>query len=229
MIRKFVELKSLKTVDEGPGTIEGYRAVFSVDKGGDLIVKGAFRGTIDEYLSSGFTAESHSWTFSNAVGFPVVAREDDHGLFVVSQFHSTPDAQNVRTKAKERMAAGKQVGFSFGYSVGESDFIDSQNYERELPKYVKPAELTYNLNMARRFPRIRLLKKLSMIEDSLVTVPMNSQAASTGVKSIRSKTVAQLRYESTMLQARTMVALYGEPDDVARLRRESLRLQGRRR
>src|SRR6185369_16031625 len=116
MIRKFIELKSLKTSDSGPGTISGYRAVFSVDEGGDLILPGAFKDTIPEYLNSGFTAHSHQWSFSEAVGFPLSAKEDSHGFYVVSQFHSTPDAQMVRTKAKERMDAGKQVGFSFGYA-----------------------------------------------------------------------------------------------------------------
>ena len=41
-IRKYIELKDLKTSDKGPGTIEGYRAVKSIDEGGDLIVDGAF-------------------------------------------------------------------------------------------------------------------------------------------------------------------------------------------
>lgn len=201
-IQKFVELKDLRVTDKGPGTIEGYRAVFSVDHGGDLIVPGAFRESIPEFLSSGFTAESHDWKFSNAIGFPVDAREDDYGLFVVSQFHSTPDAQAVRTKAKERMKAGKKVGFSFGYSVEEYDYIDKHKYETELPRYVKAADLSYNLNMARRFPQVRLLKKVKMVEDSLVTKGMNPQAEATGVKGFSHyspgtlKSAAQLRYET---------------------------------
>src|SRR5689334_6507442 len=100
---KFVGLKSLKVVDSGPGFIEGYRSVFGVvDEGGDVVVRGAFADSIDNYLHSGFTAESHDWSFSSIVGFPIEAREDDHGWFVKSQFHSTPDAQTIRVKAQER-------------------------------------------------------------------------------------------------------------------------------
>src|SRR5688572_13326664 len=98
---KFVSLKSLKMSDSGPGTIEGYRAVFDIDEGGDLLIKGAFRDTTEEYLNSGFTAHSHQWAFSESVGFPLTAREDDHGWHVKSQFHSTSIAQDVRTIAKE--------------------------------------------------------------------------------------------------------------------------------
>lgn len=181
---KFVELKSLKMSEDNefPGTIEGLRAVFDIDEGADLIIKGAFLDTLEEYLNSGFSAHSHQWSFDQAIGFPVVARETDRGLFVKSQFHSTPDAQLIRTKAKERMKAGKTVGFSFGYSVRDSDVIRAHEYERELPRYVSPDRLPYNMAQAKRFPQIRLLKKLHVIEDSIVTAPMNKLAMATGVK-----------------------------------------------
>lgn len=182
--RKFIDLKSLKVSDEGPGYIEGYRSVHSViDEGGDLIVPGAFKDCIPEYLSSGFTAHSHEWNFSEAVGFPVEAYEDGHGWFVKSQFHSTADAQAIRTKAKERMDAGKQVGFSFGYAPTEYTHIEAKDYETELAKYVTPENLAATLQKAQKFNRVRILKKVEAIEDSLVTAPMNKRAAATAVKS----------------------------------------------
>lgn len=182
--RKFIDLKSLKVSDEGPGTIEGYRSVFSViDEGGDLITPGAFKDCIAEYLESGFTAHSHDWDFDKAVGYPVEAHEDEHGWFVRSQFHSTPDAQAVRTKAKERMDAGKKVGFSFGYAPTEYTHIEAKDYETELAKYVKAENLQETLAKAQKFNRIRILKKVDAIEDSLVTAPMNKRAAATAIKS----------------------------------------------
>src|ERR1043165_4907829 len=154
--RKYVSLKDLKVSDDGPGTIEGSRSVFGViDEGGDIVVKGAFAETLSEYLHLGFTAHSHDWTFSEAVGFPVEAKEDDHGWFVKSQFHSTPDAQAIRTKAKERMDAGKQVGFSFGYAPKKYVFIEAKDYEKELPNYIKPDLLPAMLKKAQEFNRIR--------------------------------------------------------------------------
>jgi HK97 family phage prohead protease len=181
--RKFTPLKDLKLNDEGSGTIEGYRSVYGViDEGGDIVLKGAFADTLDEYLHSGFTAHSHDWDFDKAVGFPVEAHEDDHGWFVRSQFHSTPDAQAIRTKAKERMDAGKTVGFSFGYAPTEYSYIDAKDYEAELPKYVKADALPAMQVKAQKFNRIRLLKKVEAIEDSIVTAPMNKRAAATAVK-----------------------------------------------
>lgn len=182
--RKFIDLKDLKVSEEGSGFIEGYRAVFGeIDEGGDLIVKGFFADSIPEYLRSGFTAHSHDWDFDKAVGFPVTAEEHDYGLFVKSQFHSTPDCQVVRTKALERMAAGKQVGFSFGYTISDKSFIEAKDYAEQLPQYVSPERLAANLTKAQEFDRIRILKKGEVMEDSIVTAPMNRLAAATAIKS----------------------------------------------
>jgi HK97 family phage prohead protease len=234
---KFVELKELKMSDSGPGTIEGYRAVFDIDEGADLIIPGAFKDTTEEYLKSGFTAHSHQWAFSEAVGFPLTAREDSTGWFVKSQFHTTQNAQDVRTVAKERMKAGKTVGFSFGYTPTDFAFIQARDYESELPKYVTSDRLAYNMAQAKRFPQIRLLKKVSVIEDSIVTAPMNKLAAATSVKhgghrrlSVSATETLRLRGQSLALQARTIETLYGpfpEPKSAIQLRYESLRLRSR--
>lgn len=183
--RKFIDLKALKVSDEGPGTIEGNRAIFSeIDEGGDLIVKGFFADSIVEYLEKGFSAHSHEWAFKDAVGFPVEAYETDEGFFVKSQFHSTSDAQDIRTKAKERMEAGKTVGFSFGYSVTDKAYVEAKDFKEQLPLYVKADRLAANLIKAQKFDRIRILKKGEVMEDSIVTAPMNKMAMATGVKSI---------------------------------------------
>lgn len=182
--RKFVDLKDLTVTEEGPGHISGYRSVFSeIDEGGDLIVKGFFAESIPEYLSAGFTAHSHDWDFDKVVGYPIDAKEDDYGFFVDSEFHSTPDAQSVRTKAIERKKAGKRVGFSFGYSVSDKSYIEAKDYKEQLPLYVKPERLQANLLKAQKFDRIRILKKGEVIEDSIVTAPMNKLAMASGIKS----------------------------------------------
>lgn len=217
---KFTDLRELKVSDSGPGTIEGYRASFDIDEGADLILHGAFKDTIPEYLNSGFTAHSHVWQFSEVVGFPLVAYEDAHGFWVKSQFHSTPNAQNVRTIAKERRKAGKQVGFSFGYSPLDFSYMQARDYESELPKYVKADRLSYNMDQAKRFPQIRLLKKLSVIEDSIVTAPMNKLAAATSVKhsygrgdNLSTGDLIRMRTRSFMLEADSIEAQFGSSCD----------------
>jgi HK97 family phage prohead protease len=182
--RKFIDLKDLTVKDEGPGRISGYRAVFGeIDEGGDLIVPGFFKASLDEYLSAGFTAHSHDWDYDKLVGYPVEAKEDDHGLFVESEFHSTPDAQAVRTKSLERAKAGKRVGFSFGYSISDKSYIEAKEYKDQLPLYVKPERLRANLLKAQKFDRIRILKQGEIMEDSIVTAPMNRLAMATAIKS----------------------------------------------
>jgi HK97 family phage prohead protease len=194
--RKFIDLKDLTVTDEGPGHISGYRAVFNeIDEGGDLIVPGFFKDCITEYLEAGFTAHSHDWNFDKAVGYPMVAKEDDHGFFVDSEFHSTSDAQAVRTKAVERKKAGKRVGFSFGYSVSDKSYVEAKDYKEQLPLYVKPERLQANLLKAQKFDRIRILKKGEVIEDSIVTAPMNKLAMATAVKSINAESKGMLAEE----------------------------------
>lgn len=188
--RKFIDLKELKVSKEGSGAISGYRSVFGeIDEGGDLIVKGFFADSIPEFLSSGFSAHSHDWSFKEAIGFPVKAEEDDHGFMVESQFHGTKDAQDIRQKAIERFEAGKTVGFSFGYSVSDKDYIEAKDFKEQLPNFVKPERLQANLLKAQKFDRIRILKKGEVIEDSIVTSPMNKLAMATGVKSIDAKSM----------------------------------------
>jgi HK97 family phage prohead protease len=182
--RKFIDLKSLKVSDEGPGSVEGYRAVFGeIDRQGDIVVKGAFLDSHDEYMRSGFSAESHVWNFKDAVGYPVDAYEDDYGWFVKSEFHTTQGAQDVRTIARERMKAGKQVGFSFGYSAEKYQFIEAKDFKDQLPQFIKADRLEENMKRAQQFSRIRILKKVDSIEDSLVTRPANPLTGATEVKS----------------------------------------------
>jgi HK97 family phage prohead protease len=181
---KFIDFKSLKVSADGPGFIEGYRSVFGeIDEGGDIVVKGAFADCIPDYLNSGFSVHSHDWKFTEAVGFPVKAYEDDYGWFVKSQFHSTGVAQDARTIATERMEAGKQVGFSFGYQVKEFEWIDAKDFKELLPLHVKSDRLESNLEKAAKFDRVRLLKKVEAPEDSLVLSGMNRLAGATAIKS----------------------------------------------
>lgn len=181
--RKFIDLKDLKMLDTGNGSVEGYRSVFGeIDEGGDIVIKGAFADCMNDYLASGFSAHSHDWKFTEAVGYPVEAREDDYGWWVKSEFHSTGTAQDARTIASERKAAGKQVGFSFSYLPVEYEWVDAKDFKDKLPQYIKQDRLEVNLSKAQKFNRIRVLKKVDAPEDSLVLAGMNKLAAATAVK-----------------------------------------------
>lgn len=154
--RKSVPLVDFKVAGVGAGSFSGYGSVFgNIDSAGDIVAPGAFRNTLPRFLKAGFIAQAHDWTVAIAV--PKVAREDSRGLYIEADFHSTALAQDVRTIAAERVAAGKSVGLSIGYEV-----VDAE----------------------RNSNGVRVLKELRLFEVSIVTVPANSAATVTTVKGL---------------------------------------------
>lgn len=157
MEHKILPIADLKLKDDGSGTIEGYASTFeNWDDVGERPVKGAFKQHLSDFLKDGFIAIGHNWS-QLPIATPTKAREDDKGLYVEAQFHSTPDAQAARTVVKERLDRGKSVKLSIGYEV-------------LLDEYV---------------PEGRLLKDVKLYEWSIVTVPANRQADVTTAKGLR--------------------------------------------
>jgi len=186
--RKFAKFTDLKTIDDdnGPGGFEGHASISgNLDDGGDIILDGSFKEVIDSFLRSGFTAHSHEWDIKDGViGYPMEAYEDDDAPFVSMKFHSTDDAQKVRTKMRERIADGKDVGLSIGYRPGSPKFIYPKDFEKELPKYLKPRYLTEGLAKAKQFKFVRVIPAMAELKEfSVVTSPMNQESQVLNVKS----------------------------------------------
>lgn len=186
--RKFAKFIDLKTIDDenGPGGFEGHASISgNLDDGGDIILDGSFKSVIDAFLRSGFTAHSHEWDIKDGViGYPMEAYEDENGLFVSMKFHSTDDAQTVRTKMRERIEDGKEVGLSIGYRPSKPTYIYPKDFEKELPKYLKPEFLEAGLAKAKQFKFIRVIPTMSELKEfSVVTSPMNQESQVVNVKS----------------------------------------------
>ena len=169
----------------------GYASTFeNWDDVGERPVKGAFKSHLSDFLKDGFIAIGHNWS-QLPIATPTIAREDEKGLYVQAQFHSTPDAQAARTVVKERLDRGKSVKLSIGYEV-------------LLDEYV---------------PEGRLLKDVKLYEWSIVTVPANPQASVTGAKAAIWKDRPILEHsdvvEAAVLSAAD--ALRGYEDRVAEL------------
>lgn len=159
------ELKAVDGGDEGHGYIEGYGAVKNnIDSYGDVIADGAFKD-LEEFTVSGFMGDSHQW--DKNIGYIVEAREDEKGLWVKMAFHSTDDAQRIRTKTRERLAAGKKVGLSIGYFV-----TDRKEEERDGQT-------------------IRVLTGVEVFEVSIVTMPANQMALVASAKSVSADSTAK--------------------------------------
>lgn len=143
--------------DTGAGSFSGYGSIFgNVDSYGDVVAKGAFKATLPDFLRAGFIADGHDW--KTPIAIPTMAREDDTGLYIEANFHSTPQAQSVRAIASERVAAGMDVGLSIGYETISSEREETGGDD------------------------VRTLKELRLFEISIVTVPANPAATVTGVK-----------------------------------------------
>lgn len=150
------EVKALG--DDGPGTFDVYAAEFhTIDRAGEKIAPDAFRN-LDEFVRDGFFALSHDWK-ALPIGTIDEARPDGVGLRVRGTFHSTPEAQAVRTVMRERLDRKKSVKLSIGYRVLA---------ERKAMEGGKP---------------YTILTSVDLLEASYVTVPANPSAVAVAVKS----------------------------------------------
>lgn len=157
------ELKATGGDDSGM-TFSGYGAVFgNVDYWGDMIVEGAFQSTIAQSKSTGqwpAMLSQHGFTADGDVpiGVWTEMREDSIGLYVEGKIADTPRGREIYEllKMEPRPAIN---GLSIGYTAVE------------WTTRTKPEE-----------PR-RTLKKINLMEISLVTFPANPKARTTSVKS----------------------------------------------
>lgn len=152
---KYCDRAELKLHDGDMGGFRGYASTFgNVDRAKEAVKAGAFKDTLDAFKRDGFIAVGHEWG-SLPVATVKDAGEDGTGLWLEAEFHSTTAAQDARRTTMERIARGKSVGLSIGYSVLE----DSKG------------------------EGFRSLDKIDLHEVSLVTVPCNPMAQVSGAKS----------------------------------------------
>jgi len=143
------ELEEVASADP-IGSISGYGAIFNnVDLGGDVILPGAFRRSLDEWRKSGrlpvMLAQHDSRVFP--VGAWTSMSEDSRGLRVKGNVANTPRGREAWALINMRPSA--LDGLSIGYSAGKSNY---------------------------RSDGARELKDLDLFEISIVSLPMNPLA-----------------------------------------------------
>jgi uncharacterized protein len=164
----------IKAGANGTGELSGYAATFgNKDRVGDIIVRGAFIEGIAEFKEHGFIAVGHDHN-SLPVATVKDAYEDERGLKITAEFHSTPEAQAARTIAQERLMRGKSVALSIGFTIKEG----GEEYTQDS----------------------RLLKRLQLFETSLVNIPANPMALVTGVKDV---TATEASFDTRLLALAT--------------------------
>lgn len=138
------------------GTFEGYGSVFNItDQGGDIIVPGAFSDTLATQKTAG-RMPAMLWQHRQAepIGVYKSMDEDAVGLKVTGQL-ALKTARGA--EAYELMKMGALSGMSIGYRSRDDSYD--------------------------RVTGVRTLKKLDLIELSLVTFPMNDASRVSSVKS----------------------------------------------
>lgn len=154
-LTKTYQLVEVKALDEGNGGFSAYVTTWgNVDRGGEKMMRGAVKESLESFSRDGWLAVGHNWV-DMGVGFVKSLYEDDHGLYVEFEFHSDAEAQIVRKRVLERIAAGKSVSVSIGYYLVDWKVVDG----------------------------ILELHKINLMEVSIVNVPMNPLALATGAKS----------------------------------------------
>ena len=144
------------------GTISGYASTYgNVDRGGDIIEKGAFTKSLARYKQSDRMIRMY-WQHNRDKmigGFPIEKVVDDnHGLFVEGEINlSVPEGNSTYELAIQ----GAVTDFSIGYSIKDAEENDDGNL---------------------------VLKELELWEISAVGEPMNPEATITGVKDIEGAT-----------------------------------------
>jgi HK97 family phage prohead protease len=144
--------------DGDPGSLQGYASVWNVvDQQDDVVVRGAFRKTLQEWRASKRVIPlvlDHEHSSAGVVGSLKAAVEDTFGLKFTAQFSGVAEAQNARQKAKEGHLAGLSI---FG------------------PIFKKSFE-------TRDGREIRILHELGLMEVSLTPFPANDRAMVSAAK-----------------------------------------------
>jgi phage head maturation protease len=102
------------------GEMDSYCSVFA---------PGSATAALPDFVANGSFLESHD-ADDLAIGYIKSATDNGVGVEVEVEYHSTPAAKDARTVALERLAAGKKVGLSIGFTIG--DYLEFEDGESML-------------------------------------------------------------------------------------------------
>lgn len=123
LLKKTLSLSAVNLKMDGEtGKFTGYASVFGgVDSYGDTIVKGAFESTLRK---NGKPKMFYNHQWDMPVGKWLVAKEDDHGLYVEGEL--TP-ALRLAEDVRAAMKHGTIDGLSIGGYIERGDYDETEN------------------------------------------------------------------------------------------------------
>ena len=146
------------------GEFEGYASVWgSVDLGGDMIERGAYKNTLDEWANKGQLPQLLYYHQDQMlIGDWLEMREDEKGLYVKGRLWVKGDLKVETAVMAYNILKGTSVkGLSIGYSVRDYDSQEQVDGSR-----------------------IRLLKEINLFEVSIAPYSMEPKAKVHSVKSL---------------------------------------------
>jgi HK97 family phage prohead protease len=175
------------------GLFEGYASTAgNVDRGGDVVMEGAFSKSLDRWKAKGKLPKM-LWQHDpdKPIGAWTDMSEDAKGLY-------------VKGRLLTDLALGKEA-----YTLVKEGVIDSMSIGYQTKDYDYEGAGSQ---------KVRQLKEVELWEVSLVTFPMNPQAEVTGVKQLTTRTDLEriLRKEGVPGNFAKLIALYGFEEAVKR-------------
>lgn len=154
----------------------GHAAVFgNLDRAGDIVLHGAFKETLPQFLREGIIAWQHDW--SAPIGRPIDVREDETGLYIHAAISDTTLGRDARTLLRDRVVKRLSIGFD----VLEAERFSEASLKEHLGSEAFAAAPRELVRTA--LARGRALKRIELYEISPVSVPANPLAEIARVKS----------------------------------------------
>ena len=165
------EIKEVEETDNNGqrfGIVKGFGSTFgNIDRGGDRILKGAFKDTLAKHTEKGRQIKMRSQHWDTIGGWPIF-KETGKGLYLEGNINLS-----VQKGAEEYSLAkqGVVTDLSIGYRAVDTEYVTDKTADKDGNDIER---------------RIRNIKSLELFEVSLVDFPMNDQANITAIKSCES-------------------------------------------
>lgn len=176
-----LDIKAIGDDSSNVGEFEGYGAVFgNIDLGGDIIERGAFQSSLDDWNSKGMMPQM-LWYHDNEeiIGDWIEMVEDDYGLRVKGRLWIKGDLSVKEAVKAYNVLRGTSVkGLSIGYRVRDYDVQEQMDGSS-----------------------VRILKEIDLMEVSIAPWSMNPKAMVTGVKDVNGELKSKREVEKVLRDA----------------------------
>jgi len=145
-----ISTKAIQDVDLSSRKVTGYFAAFNnIDSHRDMIIKGAFAKSIQErgVNASGNRRIAHLWQheMKEPIAKIIELREDDFGLYFVSELINTQKGNDVLTMYQEGVIREHSIGFNYITDKMEAN-MEENYWEIKEVKLFEGSSVTFGSN-----------------------------------------------------------------------------------